>query len=766
MRARACACGAGVAMVLALALGGMTGPSTALAFESCPNAQYRSGSSERLPDCRAYEQASPVEKGGLDAVTLDPLQPAQSSACEPGEACTIAYMNVGASFAGAPGNVLANAYLATRGVGGWQTTPLSPPLPDAPASSRAAVSYAFSPDLSQAILRVPFQQLVEGAPAGVYNLYVRQPGGAYSLITTTPVEPPEAGCGACYEREDVPVFAGASAGFGHVIFEDNGRLLADAPGSKGHRVESLYESADGVVRLVGVLPDGTIPPTGASAGGGIKATNEHGGVLEHAISQDGSRIVFQADADDGEPDPQQEGDSELYDRIDGGETVELSAPAPGAEPESCETEEHDCGPEPARFQAASADGSLVYFTSRAALTRESFAGTRGSDLYRYDLDTRRLTNVVAAADPAAGAAGASVLGVVGASEDGSYVYFVAEGALAAGAAGGAPSLYVWHASGAEGAGTISFIAALGAPSVAEEEDVEDEFFGSSFTYESDALDWVANPRASQAYVTPDGTHLAFMSVEPLTGYDNEDPTGEGVVRDHEVFEYSAETGLLACASCDPSGARPLGSAFIGAGVNERTSTPFHQPRSLTDDGSRLFFTSPDPLVPGVPGGADKVYEYEDGGVQPISGAEAGVRAVFLDASASGDDVFFATRERLAPSDSDELLDVYDARVDGGLPAPVSSPTGCERASCSATRGQLPSLAPPLSASFMGLGNLTPPSPPAKPSRRQLLARALARCRRLKPGRRRSKCVAAAERRYAPTPRGKRRAVPGHRAARR
>ena len=46
--------------------------------------------------------------------------------------------------------------------------------------------------------------------------------------------------------------------------------------------------------------------------------------------------------------------------------------------------------------------------------------------------------------------------------------------------------------------------------------------------------------------------------------------------------------------------------------------------------------------------------------------------MFLDASASGDDVFFATRERLAPTDTDELVDVYDARVDGGFPAPTAA----------------------------------------------------------------------------------------------
>lgn len=771
MRARAFAGGTGV--VLALVLGGLTGGTSAGAVGACPNAQYRFGASERLPDCRAYEQVSPVEKNGLDAVTLEPQQPVQSSACEPDQACTLAYMNVGAAFAGASGNDIDDAYLAFRDASGWQTTPLTPPTIGAPPSSISHITYAFSSDLSQAIMRVPLQQLTEGAPAGVYNLYVRQPNGAYTLITANaPLEPPEEGCGVCFKLEDLPVFAGASAGFGHVIFEDNGRLVPDAPGGRGHHVESLYESSGGTVHLVGVFPDGSIPSAGSSPGGGLKVVSEHSGELEHAISEDGSHVIFEADADGGPPDPQQEGETELYDRIDGAETVELSAPGPGAEPEHCETEEHDCSPQPAQFWAASADGSLVYFTSPAALTRESFTGTESisgaqrSDLYRYDFHTNRLTNVIAAADPTAQAAGASVLGVVGASEDGSYVYFVAEGALAAGAEGGRPNLYVWHAGEAEGAGSVSFIAKLAPPSVPEEENLEEFFFSASFPYRSDILDWSSDPRASQAYVTPSGTHLAFMSSEPLTDYDNEIPTDEGPVLDHEVFEYSAEGGQLVCASCDPSGAPPLGDAFIGAGLNERASTPFHQPRALSNDGSRLFFTSPDPLVPGVAGGAEKVYEYEDGGVQPISGGQAGEDDVFLDASASGDDVFFATREQLAASDSDELLDVYDARVDGGLPAPPS-PTGCEGGACIAPPASQPSPPTPLSATFSGFGNLEPPSPPAKPSRKQLLARALARCARLKHGRRRSKCIAMANKRYAPpSPRGMSRAAPGHRAARR
>jgi hypothetical protein len=753
-------CGVWILAIAGICLGSVATPAAAGA---CPNAQLRSGASEHLPDCRAYEQVSPSEKNGQDAAALQPLKPAQSGPCDGGETCTLAYMNVGAAFAGALGNVLPNAYLATRGEGGWQTTPISPPTPYAPADSTAKVSYAFTGDLSQAILRVPPQQLTEGAPEGVYNLYVRGSSGGYSLVTAAvPSELPPASCGGCYETDDVPAYAGASSDFGHVVFEANDSLVAGAPAA---RVENLYEAFAGHVSLVGVLPDGTVPAQGSTAGGGIQVVGERAHELDHAVSQDGSHVLFEARADGGDPDPGQSGMTELYDRIDGSSTVEVSAPGPGAGPERCETEGGVCDAEPAQFWAASANGSVVYFTSKAALTKESFTGEEeparenlGNDLYRYEVGTGTLTDLTVDADNHNDPAGADVLGVVGASEDGSYVYFVAEGELGElggpreGTKSGHPNLYVWHETIA-GAGTVKFIATLAAPSREEQEKLEALQLGHAFTYNSDLGDWTSRPVASQAYVTPNGEYLAFMSVEPLTGYDNRDvATGQS---DHEVFEYDAETGRLACASCDPGGAPPLGSAFIGAGLQETAGTPFHQPRSVSDDGSRVFFTSPDPLVSGVFGGSDKVYEYEDGEPLLISGAEGGDSSVFLDASASGDDVFFATRERLAPSDADELVDVYDARVDGGFPT-TAAPTPCKGSACEEPFSQPPLFSTPISATFMGTGNLPAPALPAKLTRKQLLARALVKCRRLTNRKQRARCRSAADRRYATVARKARR----------
>jgi hypothetical protein len=603
-------------------------------------------------------------------------------------------------------------------------------------------------------LRVPLQQLTENAPSGVDNLFLRNAGGGYSLVTASaPAELPLSGCGSCFEVEDVPAFAGASADFSHVVFEANDSLVPEAPGGGVH---NLYESVAEHVRLVGILPDEQPAPHGAEAGGGIAVTGERSGELVHAMSEDGSHIVFQAAADNGGPDSSQEGMTELYDRLDGSTTIELSAPEDGARTGACETKEKACNAEPAKFWAASADGSLVYFTSKAALTKESSTGPElpsgpdanpGDDLYRYDVNTRTLTDLtVDTKDPD----GADVLGVVGASADGSCVYFVATGELAAGASSGKPNLYVWHET-AEG-GTVRFIATLAAPSEEELLNIEEGSDGPAFPYHSDVADWTSRPTESQAYVTPDGRHLAFMSVEPLTGYDNEDQTTHEA--DHEVFEYSIETGQLACASCDENDAKPLGSAFIGAKLTERASTPFYQPRALSDDGSRLFFSSPDPLVNGLRGGTDKVFEYENGAVHLISGPEDGGSAVFLDASTSGNDVFFATRERLVSTDKDELVDVYDARVDGGLPVPPVV-AHCEDGACQEPFGSPPALPAPVSALFTGSGNLVSRLP-AKPTRKQLLARALAGCRKLKSRKKRAACLADANRHYRSRAMGARR----------
>src|SRR6201985_2984585 len=109
-----------ISVLCLFALAAIAAPMTA-AEAACPNEAFRTGPSALLPDCRAYEQASPVDKngGGVEALPGSIQAPGEG-----GEAVTFF------SQAGIPGGVGAQDYptfLATRGAGAWGTEGLLPP---------------------------------------------------------------------------------------------------------------------------------------------------------------------------------------------------------------------------------------------------------------------------------------------------------------------------------------------------------------------------------------------------------------------------------------------------------------------------------------------------------------------------------------------------------------------------------------------------------------------------------------------------------------
>ncbi|MHB1858849.1 MAG: hypothetical protein ACYCUM_01860 [Solirubrobacteraceae bacterium] len=633
----------------------------------CTNEALRTGASAALPDCRVYEQVSPGEKGGANAVPSNFSLPAQ--AAPDGEA--LAYLGY-APFPGSAGSTpLYAAHLSTRGSHGWSTSELTPPKTSSAPAGDYTVEYAFSEDLHASVVAAPLQELAPNAPAGVYNLFLRDAAGGYSLLDTLPpLVPPPAGCPSCYLFTDASAFAGASSGFGVVVFESSAQYEAGMPA-----VPSLYESAleggQRVVRLVGYLPNGEPASARSTAGGGsafVVGAYAGDGRLANAVSANGSRVVFQAAANGGEPyEAAQKGMIEVYDRLEHARTLELSAPAPGAAPA-------DPAARPARYWTASAGGARVFFTSSAELTSASnTGGGRGEALYEYDLEEPGSPLHDLSLDPRE-AAGARVLGVLGASEGGEYVYFAAEGALAPGAVAGSPNLYLVHDRQAP-----VLVATLSA---------------------SDGRDWTATPSAEgqqlASYVAPDGRHLAFTSLASLptanfgSGHERRSVTGKPP---SQVYEYTAPggaagtLGTLDCASCGVSEGAPSGDALLGgaaqsASANEGSSgTPFHQPRALSANGGRVFFTALDAA------GARGVFEYEragEGSCAQAGGCDFALAAppkggedIFLDASATGADVFFATASALAPSDGDALVDVYDASAGGGFAA--ESQTRCEAA---------------------------------------------------------------------------------------
>jgi hypothetical protein len=356
----------------------------------------------------------------------------------------------------------------------------------------------------------------------------------------------------------------------------------------------------------------------------------------------------------------------------------------------------------------------------------------GNDLYEYDVARpagERLIDLSAdheASDPN----GAEVQGVLGTSDDGTYVYFAANGVLAAGAErgnctgstpgsdSGACSLYLWHE------GVTTFVARLRLGGAA-----------------SDSLNWFNrfsefNARGERtARVSADGRSLLFRSQRRLTEYDNE---GQA-----ELYLY--RDGTVRCVSCDPSGAPPLGPASlqdIQAPAANRPGPAGVLTRNLSADGDRVFFESPDPLVSadvngsgGCPfavatgggqevGSCQDVYEWEapakggctegssaysaagGGCLYLISTGSSPDPSYFADASASGGDVFIFTSERLVGQDRDQLTDIYDARVDGGLASQDPAlETPCAGDACKGSAAATPASGAPGSSSFHGAGNL-------------------------------------------------------------
>ncbi|HTZ63711.1 MAG TPA: hypothetical protein VMB51_06365 [Solirubrobacteraceae bacterium] len=294
-----------------------------------------------------------------------------------------------------------------------------------------------------------------------------------------------------------------------------------------------------------------------------------------------------------------------------------------------------------------------------------------------------------------------------------------------------------------------------------------------------------------------------MSQQPLTGYDNRDAREPGT-RDQEVYLYDAASGLLTCASCNPNGPStgvldtPLAGEGIGLLVDRRQDwlgeylagsvpgwTPLgidgavHQPRYLSSSG-RLFFDSPDQLVPQAVNGKEDVYEYEpdhlgscgeaQGCVSLISSGSAQQESAFVEASETGENAFFTTAQPLVAADDDTNYDLYDARVcttsSPCLTSQESSQRPCETSkTCKPGTAPPPSFETPATSTPGPAGtNTQQPTPTGKPktaskskplTRAQRLAKALAKCRNDRNRHKRLACDKLARKHYGPKAKAKR-----------
>ena len=602
---------------------------------TCLVASAPAGADE-LPDGRVYERVSSLAPYGAEVYApYEAISNYIASVTElPFEASANGERVV---YVGAPtvgGNELAgefggNEYLATRSPGGgWVQSDISP------FEAPTGVYQAFSKGLTVGFLDA-LEPLSAQAPgfgekltseelhyqANYDVLYSTDLGGGeYAPFFT--VTPPfrsrssfatanlfkfyhagvKGNVGGRQSR--ALLFAGASADSSHVLFLANDALTGASegrPAAEGgagatfEKENNLYETVDGRLRLVNVLPDGTTQANatfGAQVGGIGNRIESSEVQFSRVISSDGSRI-FWTDLATGH----------IYVRENGVATAEVSSAG--------------------TYQTASSDGSVVFYTN--------------GDLYKDEVENGHTTDLTP---------GVPVERVLGASEDGRYVYYVTDSG----------ELKLWH----DGVTTS-----------------------------------IAASNVERAQVTPDGHSVVLEG-----GKEDKSPDAYG-----RISVYDADTGTLYCASCSSVGTGGFLPVNIAPSVNEtRWITAdggrvfFMTESALVPQDTNANNDAYEWERPGVgscpPGGTE-------GCLYLLSGGTNRDQSFFLDSSESGDDVFIDTRAKLVGSDEDDLFDVYDVRVDGYVPP---APPACTGSGCQGLPGAPPIFATPSSVTFEGVGN--------------------------------------------------------------
>jgi len=559
-------------------------------------------------------------------------------------------------------------FVATRTPTGWRSHNALPPRATLPASTVSIG--AATPDLTSWIASA-FEGVGVIQQAPDVSVMRLDDTGDQELLHTFPVFIGLAGVPVVTSGDLRHVLAAIPRGADPSL----PGYVAGAIGADNTNVFDLGTSPPTLVSAMG--PTGLPPVCGLNGrggtmdfpGGAVNATSEHW------ISDDGARAFFSTKGD-ACSNPRQ-----LYVRDLAAATTRLvSGPPLAGDP--------DNGID--RFLQATPDGSLAFFRSSTSYDPSDDADGSSSDrdVYRWTAATGALTCVTCVV-PGANVPGAAVnqLSSAVVAADGSRVYFPspaqAAGAPAAGTAT-VQNLYVWRA----GDGSVHYVGPI------------------TVLDPGGDPDGLANVPYVGGQTTPDGTVLIFRSNTP--GLDALSGSHNGGL--YQYYRYDDRDQDLSCLSC-PHGASATANVPVDltGGFPHLAVAP--DVRSLTDDGSMVFFATRDTLSVDDVNRTWDIYEWHDGVEQLITNGvtryPGTLRPYPTGVSADGQDFLFQDPAQLTWEAQDSSYQLYDARIGGGFAQPTPQP-GCDGDQCQGPASS-PALSDPGSASLRGAHDLAPPA---------------------------------------------------------
>lgn len=572
--------------------------------DTCANAAYRVGFSAGLPDCRAYEMVSPIEKNGSD-ISGEAL--GQTLASESGERA--AFMSrTGFGDMRGSGSVGYTQYVAERLPGGWVTRGITP-TPNVSDGAQIfgypTLAMEFSSDLG--IAGLVGYNLPEGPPTArpnSENLYLEDTttGKLFAAITdaTNEGEPFPSYLPSFYlQFFGKPEIGGATPSLDVVTFASHLNYLPEA-----HNVfdSKAYVYEHGILKMLGVLPDGSIPSEGSTLiGGGSNGFRDESAIeTKDTVSTDGSRILFGVNELPGQ----------IFMRKDGTESVMITE-SETSEPVTAEAVE---------LLGATPDLMHIVFSTT---TRLLDSAPEGEGLYMYtdgpDPGTERNLTYIGQLD---GITSGETFGevVLGISHDGTRVYYHT----------GNPELNLWEAGQTRQLGGFLYTKSMGVTAnggelavVAERAGIRELYV---YTADTDTLKCVSCPPTGAAptvgvetevhannagtrladsyrprFMTSDGRYVFFNTAEGLVPQDT-----NGVV---DAYEYNTVTGQLSLLS---TGTGEYGAWFVEASASgddallvTRQKLTRWDPDKLVDlYDVRINGGLTEPPLPGVPCAGD------------------------------------------------------------------------------------------------------------------------------------------------------------------